>query len=252
QCYLTGVDWTSTPPQPVSGSIQVYDRHTLLRALAVLTPYLDRGAPIRLPDDIASLVQKAYREEPPAAPPEWREAMQEAAEEFRKRQDAKRRQADDFRLPAPAGDEPLVGWLYAHAGTVDDETPRDQKRGRAQVRDTPAESLEVIVAIHRADGSLITPPWLPKNGGREVPLHTAPPNDLAKTLATCTLALPYQLCVLEAIEELEKRLDLTAWQENPWLEGQLVLPMDEHCNAQLHKHVLHYDPWLGLEVPRDD
>lgn len=54
----------------------------------------------------------------------------------------------------------------------------------------------------------------------------------------------------DVIAELETRVDLTAWQQNPWLAGELVLDIDEAGNAELRDFLLHYDTDGGLRVER--
>lgn len=249
RCLVTGVDWSTSPPTPVVGSERVYGRHTLLRSLAVLDPYLDGHRSIRLPTDIAPLVQAGYSDAP-VGPAAWQAAMTAAQQRHASTQEQKEHKAGTFRL-APAGlpGQAIVGWLDAGVGDADDD-PRLE--GRRQVRDTPAESVEVIALLRRADGELVIPPWLPRDGGRQVPVAHAPPNALARTIATCTLALPIQLCRIETIEALERQNHFPAWQESRWLAGELVLVLDEHGNATLDRHHLHYDRRDGLAARRLD
>ena len=243
RCLLTGTDWVTIPPTPIAGSIRVYDRHSLLRALAVLMPYLEDEQLICLPDDIAPLVQSAYGSGQ-VGPPEWQEVMQEAYEQHRKRQRKKRDEAQVFRLDGIGQEgKPILGWLAAGVGDVDDDL-----KGRQQVRDTVAESLEVIVLIRGSGDTLILPPWLEDYGGAEVPTAHEPPHKLAKAIAACTLALPAQLCTREAISELEESIDLSAWRQNRLLSGELVLVLDQNGFAFLAGHDLHYDPAEGLRV----
>jgi hypothetical protein len=191
----------------------------LLRSLAVLHPYLDGGRTLRLPADIAPIVQAAYSDTP-IGPAPWQEAMAAAKQRHDTDQQQKEHKAGTFRL-APAGPagQPIVGWLDAGVGDVDDD-PRLE--GRRQVRDTAAESVEVIVLVRHADGRLVTPPWLRRDGGRQVPADHEPERDLARTIATCTLTLPIELCRIETIEQLEQQNHFPAWQRSPWLAGELV------------------------------
>lgn len=247
RCLLTGVDWDARPPKPVGGSIRVYGGHLLLRSLAVLSPRLETGTPVNLPEHIAPLVQAAYGEEA-IGPIDWREAMDSARVEFERLQEEKRARADDFRLSGPreAG-EPLIGWL--HASAHDPEA--HEREGRAQVRDTSSESVEVIVVMRRTDGTLGPLPWLPADPYEVIPTDQIPTLPQAKLLMSCTLALPAELCSLAAIEELEQQNCFPGWQESPWLEGQLVLVLEEGLTARLLDYELRYDRWLGLEVRRN-
>jgi hypothetical protein len=243
------VDWATTPPEPVAGSVRVYGRYQLLRALAALTPYLDGGRTLRLPADIAPLVQEAYGDAA-AGPAAWQDAIAAALADHDATQQRKERRAQTFRLGAAgSAGEAIVGWLEGGVGDVDDDPKLE---GRRQVRDTAAESVEVLVLVRRADGALVTPPWLRRGGGREVPTEHQPLGDLARVVATCTLGLPIQLCRIETIEELEQRSYFPAWQGSPWLGGELVLVLEERGEVELDGHHLRYDPQDGLVVTRMD
>jgi hypothetical protein len=247
RCLITGVDWSTSPPTPVTGSQRVYGQHLLLRSLAVLHPYLDPSLTLRLPGDIAPIVQVAYGHTP-VGPASWQEAMTAARQRHDTDQQHKEHKAETFRL-APAGPagQPIIGWLDAGVGDVDDDPRLD---GRRQVRDTGAESVEVIVLIRQSDGTMVTPPWLRRDGGREIPTDHEPDPALARIIATCTLTLPIQLCRIETIEQLEQQNHFPAWQRSPWLAGELLLVLDEHGDATVDSHHLHYDSDKGLTVTR--
>jgi CRISPR-associated endonuclease/helicase Cas3 len=93
-------------------------------------------------------------------------------------------------------------------------------------------------------------PWLAKDGGVNIPAEIEPPPWLARTVASCTLGLPIQLCTLEAVEELERTCYFPGWQLSPYLQGQLVLVLDEGCSARLAGWELRYDRWSGLMVTK--
>lgn len=137
RCVITGVDWSTSPPGPARGSIQVYGRYPLLRSLAVLRPYLDGSRPLSLPGDIAPLVQAAYGDGE-VGPDEWLPAMNDERNRHDEVHLNKERKATTFRL-GEVGDpgEPITGWLEANVGDVDDDPRLD---GRKQVRDAAAES----------------------------------------------------------------------------------------------------------------
>ena len=245
RCLIRGVDWAQVPPEPVAGSRLVYGRHALLRSAAVLQPHLQEGRPVQLPADIAPLVQAAYGDAP-VGPESWQPAMHEAEQRHQRKQEAKRERASGFRLGpvGPAG-EAIVDWLGLHVGDTDDD-----RKGRAQVRDTGAENVEVLLLVRRSDGVLITPPWLRKGGGQEVSTEHTPHPGLARIIATCTLTLPYELSTYEAVEELERCHDYPAWQHSPWLDGQLILVIDEDGTTTLAGYNLHYDSANGLRTTR--
>ncbi|GIJ52210.1 CRISPR-associated helicase/endonuclease Cas3 [Virgisporangium aliadipatigenens] len=246
-CWVTGADWSVQPPQPVRGSRLVYEPATLLRSAAVLQTHL-AGAPLRLPADIAPLTHAAYSEAPPG-PPHWKPAIDTADAAMRERQTTKQAKANGFRLAEPAEPgTPLIGWLTGGVGDTDD------RAAQGHVRDTDTESLEVILLVRTADG-LVLPPWTDK-GGEAVTTTTAPCWSLQRRVAGCTLPLPRTMTDPDVIDEviaaLEQRIDLRAWQDSPWLAGELVLDIDSAGNARVAGFDLHYDPEEGLRVSRSD
>ncbi|MBM9624676.1 type I-E CRISPR-associated protein Cse1/CasA (plasmid) [Streptomyces zhihengii] len=247
KCLITGVvDWKASPPVPVKASRAVYRGDwTLLRASAALAPHLD-GVPVRLPDDISLLVQRAYSDEA-IGPGEWAEAAERAHERHAALLEAKRRRADGFLLGhVGRPGRPLYGWLEAHAGDADDSLS-----GRAQVRDSD-ESLDVLVVMRWDDGRITTVPWL--DGGRaglDLPVDFPPSRRAAEAVAASALTLPGRFChpgiIDRTIAELEQFL-VPAWQvkESPWLAGQLILVLDERCQTRLSGFEVHYSPQEGL------
>jgi len=106
----------------------------------------------------------------------------------------------------------------------------------------------------RADGALITVPWLSDGrGGLELPTESVPEPRLARIVAACGLRLPYQFSDPEtldrAIQELETQC-IPAWQseDSHWLAGELILVLDENCRTRLAGYDLHYSEADGLRV----
>ncbi|MEV5574464.1 CRISPR-associated helicase Cas3' [Spirillospora sp. NPDC052269] len=252
RCLIRGADWSTSPPEPVSGTVTVYRRWAPLRAAAVLEPYLSgtspSGAIVSLPDDINPLVQRAYSEQD-IGPDAWQDALAQAWEEEQIHQANQRKDAETFRLDdVGKPGRSLLGWVQAGVGDADD-TPA----GRAQVRDI-RETLEVLVVQRGADGVLRTLPGLSKErGGVEIPVDTAPDARVARIVAACGLRLPFVFSIPavldKAIAELEENYIL-AWQtpESHWLAGELVLVLDENCQTHLAGYALSYSHSDGLEV----
>ncbi|MER5972338.1 type I-E CRISPR-associated protein Cse1/CasA [Streptomyces sp. NPDC002055] len=257
RCLVTGVDWRTDPaPTPVKGSRTVYGAYPLLRSLAVLTPHLGEpgtpGRPVRLPEDISPLVQRAYGDDEPC-PPLWEQTVVPARASHHEARAKQQQKAEVFRLDEvrKAG-RPLIGWIGAGVGDAD-----DSRAGRAQVRDS-RESLEVLVVMRRADGTLCTLPWLDKGrGGLELPTGAVPSACAARAAAASGLRLPYHFSfpdkLEQALAELEE-LYVPAWQEKEshWLAGELILALDEDCRTQLAGWHLAYDPDEGLLVTREE
>ncbi|MFD3524941.1 type I-E CRISPR-associated protein Cse1/CasA [Streptomyces sp. NPDC058653] len=256
RCLVTGVDWRTRPaPEPVRGSRTVYGAYPLLRSLAVLARHLGTGdgaaCPVRLPEDISPLVQRAYGADEPC-PPQWAETVGQARAAHEEVSAGQRQKAGVFRLDeVRKPGRPLIGWIDAGVGDAD-----DSRAGRAQVRDS-RESLEVLVVMRRADGTLCTLPWLDKSrGGLDLPTGAVPSARAARAAAASGLRLPYHFSFPKELEraltELEE-LYIPAWQEKEsyWLAGELVLALDEECRTSLAGWYLSYDPDEGLLVTRD-
>ncbi|MBU4214764.1 MAG: CRISPR-associated helicase Cas3', partial [Actinobacteria bacterium] len=248
ECYLTGVDWTATPPTPVSGSCAVYGRWLLYAGLAVVQPHLD-GLPVRLPSDISSLVQTAYADDVPV-PDGWEDAMAEARVRFLREQQERVEVARTFALEAVlAHGRDLYDSGRGGAGTIDEDSPQAQ----GYVRDG-GDSIEVVV-VQRGDGQDRVPDWV-EGGGESLPLRDYPvPPDQARRLARCTLRLPYALTVPGVADQVIADLEQNwfgGWQRTPYLSGQLALVLDEHRRAEVAGHHLTYDLRLGLVVDGDD
>lgn len=242
RCFVTGVDWAQPVPRPVRGSVHVYGRYPLLTAAAVLGPHLD-GAPVRLPHDIARLVQAAYA--PGAASPAgWEDVWAEAATQEQHRHDGRRQRASTFLLPEPT-DGPLYGLSPGGVGDVDEDSPQ----GQACVRES-GDSIEVVVVQRGPDGTDRIPDWVP-GGAIPLPYPHVPLDDTdAHTLARCTLRLPPSMslnpAVLDDVVAALERERFEGWDASPLLKGQLALVLDDDRRARVADFDVHYDRRYGL------
>jgi CRISPR system Cascade subunit CasA len=247
RCLVTGVDWAASPPAPVAGSVAVYGLHALLRSLAELQPHLT-GSAVTLPDDINPLVQRAYAQSFDA-PAGWSDAMDTARTEHTAHIVQQREAAAAFCLDEVRGPgRSLIGWIDGGVGDAD-----DTRAGRAQVRDSP-ETIEVLVVQRGSDGVLRTLPWLDRGrGGLELPTEAVPPPWAARAAAASALRLPALFAKPwmfdRVIQELEQEYH-EAWQtkQSSWLQGELLLVLDESCRTQLAGYELSYTPDDGLEM----
>ncbi len=246
RCLLTGVDWSTVPPEPVAGSRGVYGAYPLLRSLAVLGPHLDDSRPVELPGDIAPLVQTAYGDAP-VGPPDWAEAMTRAhREDVAKATDADDR-ARTFQLrPVDPRAGAVVQWVQGGVGEAD-----DGPQGEAQVRDGQM-SLEVLVVTEDENG-LSVPRWVNRRGGELLSTELEIGSEQARVVAGCSLRLPPALSnpgtIDATIADLERRW-VPAWQRSPLLAGQLLLVLDPDGHAEVAGRQLHYTRCYGLEVVR--
>ncbi len=228
RCLVMGIDCKDFE----AGSKNIYGEYLLMRTKELLPRQLV------LPQDIPNLVQDVYDEAVPLAvqPPGYFEAKKK----WDKLIKDKEKRAGDFRIcpPWPELTMNISGWL--------DKDVSDHE-GEAAVRDSD-ESIEVLL-IQEIEGKLFL---LGAVNGSELPQNGIPDRELAKILARQRIRLPNILCgpwvIDKTIAELE-RLNgerLLAWQESPWLKGELFLILDENSSAHLCDYILTYDKNDGL------
>lgn len=255
ELHVSGVDWSSEPPDPVRGSKHVYDPHILYRTLAVLDLESNSGRQVRLPADIPRLVQSVYADDE-VGPRSWQPTMRDARAASQAMRNEKERTAAAFRLasPAPAG-TPITGWVAAGVGEPDDEKDPAGRRMRASVRDGD-DSVEVLVLFRRGV-EVIVPSWVEQVGGSIVPTQTAPSDHLARVILTCSIQLnraSVGSSVDDVIRELEERnfREFQGWIGSPLLKGQLVLVFDEDGTTTIGTQRLRYTSENGLEKITDE
>ncbi|WP_329065617.1 CRISPR-associated helicase Cas3' [Amycolatopsis sp. NBC_01480] len=239
--FVTGADFTQDPPELEQAAQRyVYGAHTLLRAAAVLRERFGTG--IRLPDEIAPLVQRAYMAEP-VGPDQWQDAMNAARQLAQDRAARRESRAETFQIanPGPPG-KAISGWVSAGVGEVD-----DTQEGRGQVRDG-APSLEVLVVCDNGSGDWHTPGWLADGYGRlSIPRATTPPETVAEAMASCVLRLPLTFSNAEAEEQLWQATP-PAWEDSPLIYRQPALIVDRDGYGQITDRRVRYTPERGLEV----
>lgn len=246
RCYLTGIeDWDGAVPHPARAVVAVYRTWRLLSSLAVLGR-LPRG--VVIPDEVPGLVAEAYDDQRPA-PAGWEGLWQEAL----LREEAHRAaQVNDARavvVSTPGALWTLAKW--ADPPATDPEAPRGQ--AQARVRDTD-ESLEVIVLRGDGAGNAVLLDGVGPCSGRVVPRPLGEGDwQVAKAAASCTVTLPMGFTRGAALDETLghlERYDASAWQDSPWLAGQLVLELDDEGCARIGERVLEYSADLGLREVR--
>ncbi|GEA81728.1 CRISPR-associated helicase/endonuclease Cas3 [Cellulomonas uda] len=240
RCLVTGAEWKGPVPVPVTGSVRVYGALPLLAAAHVLDAQLD-GEPLRLPVDIARLVQDAYRPDLPP-PAGWEAAWEEARRANRKVAAAQRKKAATYLLDPPEG-RSLFGAFRGGVGNIDEDSPE----GQACVRDS-GDSVEVVVVVCGRDGIDRLVPWL---ADVALPLRHVPLADgVARLVAQCTVRLPPAMVLDPAvarrvIEHLE-RDRFEGWDATPLLRRQLALVLDDDLAADVAGFTVTYDRRQGL------
>jgi CRISPR-associated endonuclease/helicase Cas3 len=233
-CFVTGMNDSGFDP----GTEAVYGKYLLMNTRALLP------SQIKLPDDIPRLVQEAYRPEGLFEPPQPQTEYDKAKQNQQQLVADKEQRARSFQIALPyEGFGHLIGWLDM---SVQDDP--SGKRGEATVRDSDT-TLEVLV-VQRRGNQFYLLPWLSPQ--REIPVDVPPDTQLARAMAQCSVQLPQALSVAwmidRTISELEKIsiVQLRAWQESPWLKGDLFLVLDEQLSTELCGYRLVYERRYGL------
>jgi hypothetical protein len=255
-CYVTGIEGEGRFHR---GSEFIYGAYMLMNTQALLPER------IVLPGDISRLVQAAYDERGTTVAESVRADYQKARDEHEKLDRCARQKAMTFQIGKPFSGKrrstsSIIDWL-----NTDLSNDSSGKRAEATVRDT-ADSIEVLVIIRRKNGELRTLPWLEKYGDCLLPDDFATQEWLAQTVSGCTVNLPPEMCkpwiVDNVIATLEKdcckRLP-GAWQQSPWLRGELFLILDENLSIDLcveesnkkSNFRLWYDMKYGLCLEKD-
>lgn len=242
RCLVRGVEDIATEgPSFAAGVSRVYDRASLMEALAV-TGVCDMGASatLSLPRDIARLVRMAYSSKGKEVIPEgWASSYGDALVEREKVAADKERRAGEFLLPSAhklARDEKTLTGLFCRAVDDASDSRMNEDAGQRAVRDTQ-ETVEVLL-VRREGGCISLLPWVgdERSGverGQEVPTAYEPDWALASVLAQCAVRLPLSLCrpqqLNKLVEELERGCErwAAAWQTVPVLAGRLAFAMEE-------------------------
>jgi len=234
------------------GSEAVYGPWPLLASATVLSPHLS-GEPVRLPQDIAPLVEAAYDKEL-GAPLGWEEVWAAADDTQFEKDTRSRERARTYRLGEPGVRPTLVGWLDGRAGDTEEATG-----GQARVRDTE-DSLEVLLVWQDESGQVRLLPGAHDHSGASlgVTQTSAPADHLALSVLGSSVRLPQRITSRGRIDAVIRELEVVGWQfmgwqESPWLAGQLVMVLDANLRTTLGGESVRYDSELGLvvEVDRD-
>lgn len=222
------------------GAKAIYKTYPLMRTLA----FLPEDA-LRLPDDIPRLVQDVYDDQLPLDPqPEGYETAKREWQDLTAKQEGR---AGTYRMRGPGALDSMAGWL---------EMVPSEAAGEASVRDG-GDSVEVLVVYHQADGRYAPLPWTEEGPASQgIYAHETPSSEAARQLAKQSLRLPRRLCHEGIIDKTIAELEVTnkvlsAWQQSPWLKGQLFLVLDAEYEAMLCGYNLCYQKELGLQIQKE-
>lgn len=254
QCFVMGA---VNGAEFETGSETVYGKYLLLKSMAFLPER------IAIPDDMPRLVAKTYGDEETDGQAlsnlqvllpdmDIRKVYMESLQKYKKVQQSKEQRAEMFQIMEPenqGGD--LVGWL--NAGMLDSS----EKRGEATVRDAE-DSIEVLCVVCKKDGYMYTMPCLQACPALSNKRIVMPDEELARMIASCSVALPAKLTKPYAIDQtiwdLEQGMvehSLDEWYESHWLNGELFLVFDEDGYANVGEIILKYDPQYGLQIVKE-
>lgn len=236
-----------------SGSSTVYGEWLLWRTRQLLPEAIE------LPTDIPALVQDVYGwEQKDVLEPTAYSRKIQADYELRQCQMAQKAALYQIHPPEPDEADALQDEYELNPtmdGWLEDEMEATDVAARAAVRDG-APSIEVLVMVQRADGSVHFLPW--QEGGAAVSPCEIPSAEESLKIARQRLRLPGRFSrpwiANQAIRELEdqNRTLLPLWQQAPMLKGELVLLLNESFAAKLAGFTIRYDRQLGLTCEKEE
>lgn len=220
------------------GSKAVYGEYILMRTQAVLPKQ------IAIPTDIPMLVQKVYADAGEVY--ETIAGYQKAKNDYLNQQAEKRSKASNFLLSKPMKHEGrrescMDQWLK-------NSTWVNDKVAEASVRDGEP-SLEVLV-LQRREGKIAFLPWQDRN--EVLNENEVPSQEIGMKIAKQRLRLPRSLCqankLSDVIKELEAifKANFDEWKKSPWINGELILILDDNLSATLGGVKLKYSREDGL------
>ncbi len=214
ECIVLGME------ELEEASKHIYTEWLLLRTQKLLPDH------IAIPGDIDFLVYETYREAEPDG-----EEEKAAFRKYIDLQEEKKNRAKGFKMAPPEErrrGSNLHGWL---SNSAED----NENSALATVRDS-AFSIEVLVLIQDKNGMLEMLPW--QTDGKKYSPYSCPEEDDCRRIAQQKLRLPARFCydininrTIRELEEMDKHLK--GFLKSRWLEGQLVLLLDESLSAEL-------------------
>lgn len=221
-----------------AGTRAVYGEYLLMRTQQILP------GEIKIPGDISALVQRAYDDGDDLGLDE--KPYLDAQEQYKDKLKGKGQEAKRYLLEKP-GSKIMQGMLDNLEGSSD-------KIAEAGVRDA-VSSIEVLLMKKGKEGEIVfTEEDTEKASGLSA--VQVPDSAQGRRIAMQRLKLPHVFCADwrrdKTIRELEEknRRDLSEWQLSPWLQGELILLLDQENRGELNGYTLEYSYERGLEYER--
>jgi CRISPR-associated endonuclease/helicase Cas3 len=208
----------------------IYQQYLLMK-----TDYFLKNQ-ITLPNDISDLVQKVYADETDSEI----NGIQKSKADFDNYIKTEESKAKTFQVGRPMK-KSIHAWLDRKQANLD----KDEQKANAAVRDIP-ETIEVVLIKHTTEGDFLL-------DGRK--LEAVPDYEIAEQVIKLPAALTtYQKETEHIINELENKTKLyhDNWNNSVWLNGTLVLPLDDKLSATVGKWNIQYSKKLGLSYTRED
>jgi CRISPR-associated endonuclease/helicase Cas3 len=196
---------------------------------------------IHIPKDISPLVQETYRDmmENEELYPYWAEQMD--------KQKIRERKAEQHRILTEKDLEETIHGLLDHH--IEDR----EADAQARVRDGEA-SISVLLMVRLEEGNAGFLPWQSK--GEKIPMDHVPSEDESRKILLQKVQLPRVLSVYrfdECVAQLEKqkREYLEEWERSYWLQGELILLLEEDLSTELCGFTLSYSKQYGLVCEKE-
>jgi CRISPR-associated endonuclease/helicase Cas3 len=196
---------------------------------------------ISLPKDISPLVQETYRDmkEGEGLYLEWVEQME--------KQKIKENRAKQHRI---IREKELEETMH---GLLDHDVGNKESDAQARVRDGEP-SIPVLLMVRLKNGNAGFLPW--QSQGEKIPMDHVPSEDESKKILLQKVQLPRALSVYrfhECVEQLESqnREYLEEWHRSRWLQGELILLLEEDLTTELCGSALKYSRQYGLVCEKE-
>ena len=222
------------------GSKAVYGEYLLMRTEQILPKE------ITIPGDISALVQSVYDEDDDLGLSGTRYI--DARNQYKERQKGKKQEAKSYLLEKPSSN--MIQAI------LDNLEGSNEKTAEAAVRDG-LSSIEVLLMKRGKEGEVL---FAGEPGDKDSGLSVmnVPDNVQGQKIAMERLKLPHIFCTpwnrANTIRELEEknRRQLPQWQMCPWLQGELILMLDQDDRGELNGYTLQYTFEKGLEYERKE